>query len=66
MLINIEAASGPAIRKYLMPYLSERYPNAGCVRLLEIKFTEVKILTRKRESSSLTASIGISPIIKLA
>ena len=65
MLMNTEAISGPAIRKYFTPYLSERYPNAGWVRLLEMKFTAVKILTRKRESSSFAASTGMSPTIKL-
>jgi hypothetical protein len=54
------------IRKYFVPYLSEKYPNAGWVRLHDIKFTAVKMLTRKRESSSLAVIIGMSPTMKQA
>ncbi len=64
--MNIEATSGPAIKKYLIPYLSEKYPNTGWVRLLDIKFTEVNMLTKKRESPSFAVSTGIRPTIKLA
>jgi competence transcription factor ComK len=66
ILRKIEATSGPMIRKYFIPYLSDKCPNAGWVRLHDIKLTAVKILTRKRERSSFSVIIGINPTMKEA
>ena len=64
-LINIDENNGPANKKYLEPYLSDRYPKTGWVKLFEILAVDVKMLIINKDKLNLIARIGISPIIKL-
>ena len=65
-LINIDENSGPAIKKYLDPYLSDKYPKIGWVKLFEMLVVDVNMLIINKDKLNFAARTGISPIIKLA